>query len=96
VILAPGERIEIGTSERWGGVVSMAAHRGIAPKSVYRRYNKKVLATNQMGQLSCFNLSKIVELMSMDSELEKPIWYVQSRFSTKTQTYRLTPKTRSR
>ena len=82
--------------ERWVGVGGVAAHLGVAKDSVYRWIDERGLPAHRVGRLFRFKLSEIDEWVRQDNEREKTPSSVQSRPSSKTQTNRSTPKTRSR
>jgi excisionase family DNA binding protein len=82
--------------ERWVGVDDVAAHLGVAKDSVYRWIDERGLPAHRVGRLFRFKLSEIDKWVRQDNEREKTPNAVQSRPSSKTQTSRSTPKTRSR
>jgi excisionase family DNA binding protein len=82
--------------ERWVGVDDVAAHLGVAKDSVYRWIDERGLPAHRVGRLFRFKLSEIDEWVRQDKEREKTPSSVQSRPSSKAQTNRSTPKTRSR
>jgi excisionase family DNA binding protein len=82
--------------ERWVGVDDVAAHLGVAKDSVYRWIDEGGLPAHRVGRLFRFKLSEIDEWVRQDNEREKTQSSVQSRPSSKAQTSRSTPKTRSR
>jgi excisionase family DNA binding protein len=82
--------------ERWVGVDDVAAHLGVAKDSVYRWIEERGLPAHRVGRLFRFKLSEIDKWVRQDNEREKTPNSVQSRPSSKTQTNRSTPKTRSR
>ncbi len=83
-------------SERWVGVLDVAAHLGVAKDSVYRWIDERGLPAHRVGRLFRFKLSEIDEWVRQDNEREKTPISVQSRPSSKAQTNRSTPKKRSR
>lgn len=83
-------------SERWVGVDDVATHLGVAKDSVYRWIDERDLPAHRVGRLFRFKLSEIDEWVRQDNEREKTPSPNQSRPSSKTQTNRSTPKTRSR
>jgi excisionase family DNA binding protein len=82
--------------ERWVGVDDVAAHLGVAKDSVYRWIDERGLPARRVGRLFRFKLSEIDEWVRQDNEREKTPNSIQSRLSSKSQTNRSTPKTRSR
>ncbi len=82
-------------SERWVGVDDVAAHLGVAKDSVYRWINERRLPAHRVGRLFRFKLSEIDEWVRQDNERERTSNSVQSQPSSKAQTNRSTPKTRS-
>jgi excisionase family DNA binding protein len=82
--------------ESWVGVDDVAAHLGVAKDSVYRWIEQRGLPAHRVGRLFRFKLSAIDEWVRQDNEPVKTPNPVQSRPSSKTQTNRSTPKTRSR
>ena len=96
MILTIDERIEMAAEERWVGVDDVAAHLGVAKDSVYRWIDERGLPAHRVGRLFRFKLSEIDEWVRQDNEREKTPNSIQSRPSSKAQTNRSTPKTRSR
>ena len=86
----------MGASERWVGVDDVAAHLGVAKDSIYRWIDERGLPAHRVGRLFRFKLSEIDEWVRQDNERAKTPNSVQSRPSSKAQTNRSTPKTRSR
>jgi excisionase family DNA binding protein len=82
--------------ERWVGVDDVAAHLGGAKDSVYRWIDERGLPAHRVRRLLRFKLSEIDEWVRQDNEREKTPNSIQSRPSSKAQTNRSTPKTRSR
>lgn len=84
------------TEERWVGVDDVAAHLGVAKDSVYRWIEERRLPAHRVGRLFRFKLSEVDEWVRQDTERKKTTNPVPSRPSSKSQTVRATPKTRSR
>ncbi len=82
--------------ERWVGVDDVAAHLGVAKDSVYRWIEERGLPAHRVGRLFRFKLSEIDDWVRQDNEQEKAPNSVKNRPSSKAQTNRSTPKTRSR
>lgn len=82
--------------ERWVSADDVAAHLGVAKDSVYRWIEERGLPAHRVGRLFRFKLSEIDEWVRQDNEREKTPNPVQSQPSSKSQTNRSTPKTRSR
>ncbi|PIP36722.1 MAG: hypothetical protein COX20_04170 [Desulfobacterales bacterium CG23_combo_of_CG06-09_8_20_14_all_52_9] len=66
-------------SERWVGVIDVAAHLGVAKDSVYRWIDERGLPAHRVGRLFRFKLSEIDEWVRQDNGQAMPTRRLSSR-----------------
>jgi len=83
-------------SERWVNVEDVAAHLGVAKDSVYRWIDEQRLPAHRIGRLFRFKLSEIDEWIRQGKGQRNLPNTTPNQFSSKPQTNKSTPETRSR